>query len=145
MATDAPACKPSWADYQTVFTNAKAGMEGVDKAHVQRVVYEMSKDSAHFKNEQRKQAQTELKIARMKEKAAQLTPQALEASGRAMDLKVAELESGRDLSRTWLVVDMDAFFAAVEERDNPGMIWRALRHARLHCPQAVPATALPEA
>ncbi|GFH23919.1 UmuC domain-containing protein, partial [Haematococcus lacustris] len=35
--------------------------------------------------------------------------------------QVAKLESGRDLSRTWLVVDMDAFFAAVEERDNPGL------------------------
>lgn len=33
----------AWADYQTVFTNAKAGMQGVDKEHVQRVVYEMSK------------------------------------------------------------------------------------------------------
>ncbi len=33
----------AWADYQTIFTNAKAGMEGVDKEHVQRVVYEMSK------------------------------------------------------------------------------------------------------
>lgn len=39
-------------DYATVFTNAKAGMAGVDKEHVKRVVYEMSKDSPHFKNEQ---------------------------------------------------------------------------------------------
>ena len=31
------------ADYETVFTNAKAGMEGVDKEHVKKVVYEMSK------------------------------------------------------------------------------------------------------
>lgn len=70
-------------DYETVFTNAKAvggwrpclaaaspgqalepvrwsppqGMEDVDREHVKRVVYEMSKDSAHFKNEQRKTAQ----------------------------------------------------------------------------------------
>jgi len=28
-----------------VFTNAKAGMSGVDKDHVKRVVYEMSKVS----------------------------------------------------------------------------------------------------
>lgn len=30
-------------DYQTVFTNAKAGMQGVDKARVQKIVYELSK------------------------------------------------------------------------------------------------------
>lgn len=33
----------AWRRHRTVFTNAKAGMEGVDKEHVQKVVYEMSK------------------------------------------------------------------------------------------------------
>lgn len=32
-----------WSNFETVFTNAKAGMGGVDKEHVKRVVYEMSK------------------------------------------------------------------------------------------------------
>ena len=41
-------------------------MEGVDKEHVKRVVYEMSKGSAHFANEQRKQAALEEKIQNMK-------------------------------------------------------------------------------
>jgi hypothetical protein len=44
-------------DYATVFTNAKAGMDGVDKEKVKQVVYEMSKDSPHFHEEQRKQVQ----------------------------------------------------------------------------------------
>lgn len=30
-----------------------------------------------------------------------------------------ELESGRDLSKTWLHVDMDAFYAAVAILENP--------------------------
>ena len=33
----------AWRRHHTVFTNAKAGMDGVDKEHVQRVVFEMSK------------------------------------------------------------------------------------------------------
>ena len=41
---------------------------------------------------------------------------------RAMDVKVAHLETTRDLSRTWLTVDMDAFFAACEELDNPALV-----------------------
>lgn len=46
-AAAAAAAQPSTAaTYQTVFTNAKAGMEGVDKEHVKRVVYEMSKVGA---------------------------------------------------------------------------------------------------
>lgn len=32
-----------WSNFETVFTNAKAGMGGVNKEHVKRVVYEMSK------------------------------------------------------------------------------------------------------
>ena len=39
-----------------------------------------------------------------------------------MDAKVAHLETTRDLSRTWLTVDMDAFFAACEELDNPALV-----------------------
>jgi hypothetical protein len=39
----------------TVFTNHKAGMDQVDKSKVQKVVYEMSKDSAHYQNELRKE------------------------------------------------------------------------------------------
>lgn len=37
------------------------------------------------------------------------------------DKRVAELEATRDLSRTWLHVDMDAFYAAVETLSNPSL------------------------
>jgi hypothetical protein len=43
------------AGFSTVFTNEKAGMQHVDKEKVKRIVYDMSKDSAHHENEQRKQ------------------------------------------------------------------------------------------
>ncbi|PNH03025.1 DNA polymerase kappa [Tetrabaena socialis] len=72
-----------WLDYRSVFTNAKAGMEGVDKEHVQRVVYEMSKDSAHYRNEQRKQAQVDARIAKLRERSEHLTPAELAAATRS--------------------------------------------------------------
>ncbi len=95
----------NWQQWSgAVFTNAKAGMAGVDKDKVKAVVYEMSKvnsdnilqvddldkhyrttdtycsdlrsgaldgaqDSAHFKNEERKQAQTQERIRKMQERA----------------------------------------------------------------------------
>ncbi len=47
--------------------------------------------------------------------------------GRAADAAVAQLAATRDLTATWLVVDMDAFFASVEELHNPSLV----RHCSL--------------
>ena len=38
-----------------------------------------------------------------------------------IDKLLIELEEGRDLSQNIVHVDMDAFYAAVEERDNPSL------------------------
>lgn len=37
------------------------------------------------------------------------------------DKTILELEATRDLSRSWLHVDMDAFYAAVETLSNPSL------------------------
>lgn len=37
------------------------------------------------------------------------------------DRRILELETKRDLSRIWLHVDMDAFYAAVETLSNPSL------------------------
>lgn len=37
------------------------------------------------------------------------------------DRRILELEATRDLSRIWLHVDMDAFYAAVETLSNPSL------------------------
>lgn len=42
-ATQKEPQESKWSNFETVFTNAKAGMGGVDKEHVKRIVYEMSK------------------------------------------------------------------------------------------------------
>ncbi len=43
-----------------------------------------------------------------------------------MDAKASALRAGQDLTRVWLCVDMDAFFAACEELDNPALVRRLL-------------------
>lgn len=48
-------------------------MDGVDKEKVQRVVYEMSKGSKYFENEQRKEAILKQRIERMRAQCAKLT------------------------------------------------------------------------
>lgn len=46
---------------------------------------------------------------------------------RAMDAKLANLKAAMDLTRTWLHIDMDAFFASVEELDEPSLVMRSMR------------------
>ena len=103
----------------TVFTNHKAGMGEVDMNRVKQIVYDMSKDSAHFKNEKRKDEQTDRKVRQLQERERAITKReraALESRAKA---RIAELEATRDLSRTWLHVDMDMFYAACEQLDAP--------------------------
>lgn len=49
------------------------GMEGVDKEKVQRIVYEMSKGSKFFQNEERKEALMKQKIEHMRDRCAKLS------------------------------------------------------------------------
>ncbi|CAL5195145.1 unnamed protein product [Lathyrus oleraceus] len=108
-----------WQSYNTVYTTAKAGMEGVDKEKVQRVVYEMSKGSKYFQNEERKEAFIKQKINNMRLQFAKLSHSDLSHYQKVAERRILELEASRDLSRIWLHVDMDAFYAAVETLSNP--------------------------
>lgn len=54
--------------------------------------------------------------------AFQVTEGELARHQRALEQKMAVLEATRELKRTWVHVDMDAFFAAVEELANPALV-----------------------
>lgn len=129
-----------------VFTADKGGMKGVDKDKVNQVIVRMSKGSrcvavshqlpwlplhcscrshlrvlrcrymAHAEaNDERLQRS----VKEMKAKQAKLTPQQVALATRTVRAQSVRLEAGRDLSRVWVVVDFDAFYAAVEELDDP--------------------------
>ncbi|GLJ15483.1 hypothetical protein SUGI_0254190 [Cryptomeria japonica] len=110
-----------WQSFHTVYTNAKAGMDGVDREKVQKVVYEMSKGSKYFENEKRREAYIQQRIDNLCCQAALLTSSDIAKFERVADRRVLGLEGARDLSRTWMHVDMDAFYAAVETLENPSL------------------------
>ncbi|KAF4382321.1 hypothetical protein G4B88_011273 [Cannabis sativa] len=110
-----------WQSYHTVYTNAKAGMDGVDKEKVQRVVYEMSKGSKYFENEERKEAFIRQKIENMRVRCAKLSAEDISHFQMVAEKRILELEAARILSRIWIHVDMDAFYAAVETLSNPSL------------------------
>jgi DNA polymerase kappa len=110
-----------WQTFSTVFTNAKAGMDQVDAEHVRRVVYEASVGSAFHANERRKEEAAAARTAEAVERAGRLAPAELARHAAAADARLARLEASRDLSRCWMVVDFDAFFASVEEQKDPAL------------------------
>lgn len=101
------------------FINHKAGMEGVDQEKVKTLVHDMTHGGQHHREESRKDANTEGSIAKMKEMYASLSTVHIREIEARVRCRIGEMEAQRDLSRTWIHVDMDAFFAAVHTLERP--------------------------
>ena len=101
----------------------KSGQDGVDQKKVSEVIYNASKGSKFFNNEETRDKTLTVKISRILAKKREL--ERIEAQGglkndvKKADDYIAELEYGRDLSQVVVHIDCDAFYAAVEELDRP--------------------------
>jgi hypothetical protein len=82
------------------------------------------------------QAKVKQKIEKMRQESAALTPHQLEQREAALARQAQQMEAMRDLRRTCMHVDMDAFFASVEELDDPKL--KAVPMAGL-CPSPLAA------
>ncbi|NXC88591.1 POLK polymerase, partial [Cercotrichas coryphoeus] len=87
----------------------KAGMEGLDKEKINKIIMEATK----------KDQQVNQRIEKMMQLKEKITAQQLLKAQLQVDKLVMELEQNRNLSCTIVHIDMDAFYAAVEMRDNP--------------------------
>lgn len=97
----------------------KAGQDTVDQQKVSEIIYNASKGSKFFNNEQVKDKTLTDKITRILTKRSRLEKLDLMPDLRRADDYIAELELTRDLSQVVVHIDCDAFFAAVEELDRP--------------------------
>jgi len=86
---------------------------------VSEVIYEASKGSKFFNNEEARDKNLTLKIDRILKKKSDLERLDLGHDRRKADSLIEELELSRDLSQTIVHIDCDAFYAAVEELDRP--------------------------
>jgi DNA polymerase kappa len=97
----------------------KAGQDSVDQKKVSEIIYEASKGSKFFNNEEVKDKTLTSKIDRILKRKAQLEKLDLKSDLRRADDYIASLELSRDLTQTIVHIDCDAFYAAVEELDHP--------------------------
>ncbi|KAI9144034.1 hypothetical protein BKA69DRAFT_1057838 [Paraphysoderma sedebokerense] len=102
-----------------LFNSNKAGLDRVDKEKVNAIINEASKGSLFFKNEERKSFELKSKLAFLETESKKLRSQSLHHELKIVDNKLIELECHRDLSRVIVHIDMDAFYASVEERECP--------------------------
>lgn len=101
----------------------KSGQDGVDQSKVSEIIYNASKGSKFFNNEEKKDGTLTAKINSILAKKREL--QCVEGQGglkkemKRADDYITELEYGRDLSQAIVHIDCDAFYAAVEMLDRP--------------------------
>lgn len=107
------------------FLAEKAGMAGVDKAHVARVVEEASKGSKYYENAQKRDAQLCARIATIRDELARTPAAQIRALEQGMQAYAARQRAGAALSKVVVVVDMDAFYAAVSELHDPTLRGKA--------------------
>ncbi|XP_074851539.1 DNA polymerase kappa [Carettochelys insculpta] len=97
----------------------KAGMQGLDKEKINKIIMEATKGSRFYENELKKDQQVNQRIEKMMQLRDKITGQQLLKAQLQVDKHALELEQSRDLSHTIVHIDMDAFYAAVEMKDNP--------------------------
>ncbi|RMZ91662.1 hypothetical protein DV736_g1106, partial [Chaetothyriales sp. CBS 134916] len=97
----------------------KSGQDGVDLKKVSEIIYEASKGSKFFNNEQVKVQHLTAKIDSILTLKARLDKIDLKQDLRRADDYLMQLELSRDLSQHIVHIDCDAFYAAVEEIDRP--------------------------
>lgn len=97
----------------------KAGQDAVDQKKVSEIIYNASKGSKYFNNEEIKDKNLTIKINRILARKRQLEKLDLKQDLKKADDLIAQLELTRDLSQAVVHIDCDAFYAAVEELDRP--------------------------
>lgn len=119
MENEAASTKDEGFLTRMALNDNKAGMEGLDRDKINKIIMEASKGSRFYENELKREQQVNQRIEKMMLQKAQITEQQLKKAQIQVEKMALALERSRDLSRVIVHVDMDAFYAAVEMRDCP--------------------------
>ncbi|XP_064474343.1 DNA polymerase kappa-like [Ornithodoros turicata] len=99
----------------------KAGLQGVDKEFVNKVIQEISKGTPYYEHQQKRQQRIDKKVEAMLCELSKLSPAQIQPEEEKMNHLAEKMERSRNLDRVIVHIDMDAYYAAVEMRDNPAL------------------------
>ncbi|CAD5215872.1 unnamed protein product [Bursaphelenchus okinawaensis] len=100
------------------YASHKAGMDNVDREEVNKVIARHTSGKYQQYQKQREKGMED-KLNEIKNKLQTLTHRELEESHNNVDMILTELKTKQDYLHLYVHVDMDAFFANVEMRDDP--------------------------
>lgn len=107
--------------HRMALNDHKAGMEGLDKEKINQIIFEASKGSKYYENEKKKEKRVKEKIKSFKDLMKTFSEADYQIAKREVNSFVKKVKCERDFSRIIVHIDMDAFYAAVETRDNPSL------------------------
>ncbi|XP_065664341.1 DNA polymerase kappa [Hydra vulgaris] len=103
----------------TLLNDNKAGMIDLNKEKINQIIYEASKGSKFYENEIRKENKIKKKIEQLNNELLKFSDNEIKNALVQSNFIYDQLKKQIDLTRILVHIDMDAFYAAVEMRDNP--------------------------
>ena len=102
-------------------TDSKAGMQEMDEKKQLQVISNFSRGSAYNKHAEKMGARHDEPIKRLIAASETMSVADVIEYNQRAEKEVKRLESIRSFARHIVVIDFDAFYAKVEQRDNPDL------------------------
>ncbi|CAI2182667.1 13190_t:CDS:2 [Funneliformis geosporum] len=114
--------KPWPEEKRNELVTHKAGFDGVDQVKVNKILKRLEESSPFGQLKAKKDAELQEKIEDQRRVFERLQAQDLTFAKSRVELCINKMEEERDLSKYIVCVDMDAYYASVEERDDPTLV-----------------------
>ncbi|CAG8435954.1 4245_t:CDS:2 [Funneliformis mosseae] len=114
--------KPCPEENRNELITHKAGFDGVDQVKVNKILKKLEESSRFGQLKAKKDAELQEKIEEQRRIFERLQAQDLTFVKSRVEHCINKVEEDRDLSKYIVCVDMDAYYASVEERDDPTLV-----------------------